>query len=99
MVKSMFRCCTAVRKPARFAETPPTIRPVPLPTEKAEAVPLRLQAPPMSATPRPLEVVRPKASNAYSGGGFVTVTGSVMLPVSPTLSVTVSVTSYVPPVA
>ena len=89
----MSRCLGVFRYPARFEETAPAIRPVPFPTEKLDAAPVRVHGPPKSAVPRPFAVVRPNASNAYAAGGSATVTGSVMLPVSPRLSVTVSVTS------
>ena len=61
-----------------------------------------VQAPPRSALPQPpAATVRPKASRANSVlvGGAVTVTDRVVVPVAPPLSVTVSVTVYVPAAA
>src|SRR5476649_2674745 len=75
--------------------------PVPPPTEKLAAPPEMVQAPPLSAVPQPLATVRPKESvaNGVMVPCAATVIGFVTVPVAPWLSVTVSVTLYVLPVA
>ena len=65
-------------------------------TEKPEAAPESVQAPPISLVPSPFATMRLNVSNANAGGGLVTVRSCVTVPVSPMLSVTVSVTEYVP---
>jgi len=68
------------------------IVPTPDPTLKLALLPVTVQAPPWSALPQPLVVVRPKSSEATSvGAGLVTVTVCCTEPVPPALSVTVSV--------
>ena len=68
--------------------------PVPPETAKFAAVPVRVQAPPVSADPQPPATVLANASFAsrLAGGTAVTVTSCVTAPVTIWLSVTVSVT-------
>jgi hypothetical protein len=79
--------------------------PVPLvESPKSQAYPDRvpsasLEADPSKATARFVAVELKSASGAWLGGGAVTVTACVTELVSPVLSVTVRVTSYVPPAA
>ena len=66
--------------------------PVPPPTVTRDPL-LVVHAPPESALPQPLDVVRENASDAYNeNGGAVTVTGASVSVVAPRSSVTVSVT-------
>src|SRR5665213_1490453 len=76
------------------------IVPAPPPTEKLEAPPETVHAPPLSAVPQPPVTVRPKASVANGvTAPWATVIGLVTVPVAPWLSVTVRVTLYVAAVA
>ncbi len=73
----------------------------PLPTDCRAAPAVAVQAPPVSAVPRPPVTVRWKESFASGVGstGAVTVTWRVVVPVAPSSSVTVTVTVYVPAAA
>jgi hypothetical protein len=62
-------------------------------------VPPDVHAPPVSAVPQPLATVRLNASAATVLPGAVTVTVRVVEPVSPSSSVTVRPTVYVPAAA
>ncbi len=55
-----------------------------------------VQAPPTSADPQPVEVVRPNASEAMAGATTAIVTEWVTEVLAPPLSVTVRVIVYVP---
>ena len=68
-------------------------------TLKRLALPFSVQGPPVAALPQPLVTVRAKASLATTTGASVAVTSWTTDPVSPSSSVTVSVTSYVPAAA
>ena len=67
-------------------------------TEKFDPPPVIDQAPPISALPKPPDTVRLNESAAMTvdDGGAVTVTLCVTVAVAPWLSVTVSLTGYVP---
>ena len=74
--------------------------PIPLPTLRFAAAPVKVQAPPVGAEPNPFVTVRLNWSDTnVVVGGAVTVTLRVVEPVCPPLSVTVRPTVLLPAVA
>ena len=91
-------CCT-IGSRARGVEPGATLSlPTPPWTVNSDAEPVSAHVPPKSAAPHPLAEVRVKVSVPKTGGpvGAATVTGVLVVPVAPSLSVTVRVIVYVP---
>src|ERR1019366_5092409 len=81
---------TLARAAAALLPAASLMVPTPPPTEKFDAPPVTVHAPPLSALPQPLVTVRPNESVANGViAPWATVIGLVTVPVAPWLSVTV----------